>query len=65
MKPAGFFAIVGKVIGMSPSGKAPGSGPGIRGFESLHPSQVEKISPERAKLESLGSDNDFIAGVVF
>ena len=23
---------------MSPSGKAPGSGPGIRGFESLHPS---------------------------
>ena len=25
--------------GMSPSGKAPGSGPGIRGFESLHPSQ--------------------------
>ncbi len=24
--------------GMSPSGKAPGSGPGIRGFESLHPS---------------------------
>ena len=24
---------------MSPSGKAPGSGPGIRGFESLHPSQ--------------------------
>ena len=29
-----------KVIGMSPSGKAPGSGPGIRGFESLHPSQA-------------------------
>ena len=26
-------------IGMSPSGKAPGFGPGIRGFESLHPSQ--------------------------
>ncbi len=24
---------------MSPSGKAPGFGPGIRGFESLHPSQ--------------------------
>lgn len=27
---------------MSPSGKAPGFGPGIRGFESLHPSH-EKI----------------------
>ena len=26
-------------IGPSPSGKAPGFGPGIRGFESLHPSQ--------------------------
>lgn len=25
---------------MSPSGKAPGFGPGIRGFESLHPSQA-------------------------
>ena len=24
---------------MSPSGKAAGSGPAIRGFESLHPSQ--------------------------
>ena len=24
--------------GMWPSGKAPGFGPGIRGFESLHPS---------------------------
>ena len=24
--------------GMSPSGKAAGSGPAIRGFESLHPS---------------------------
>lgn len=26
---------------MSPSGKAAGSGPAIRGFESLHPSQME------------------------
>jgi hypothetical protein len=26
--------------GMWPSGKAPGFGPGIRGFESLHPSQA-------------------------
>ena len=26
---------------MSPSGKAPGFGPGIRGFESLHPSQIK------------------------
>ena len=28
-------------IGPSPSGKAPGFGPGIRGFESLRPSQME------------------------
>lgn len=28
-------------VGMSPSGKAAGSGPAIRGFESLHPSQEE------------------------
>lgn len=28
-------------VGMSPSGKAAGSGPAIRGFESLHPSQME------------------------
>ena len=28
-------------VGMSPSGKAAGSGPAIRGFESLHPSQDE------------------------
>ncbi len=27
---------------MSPSGKAPGSGPGIRGFESLHPSHENR-----------------------
>ncbi len=26
--------------GVWPSGKAPGFGPGIRGFESLHPSQI-------------------------
>lgn len=32
------FAL-GTIIGDSPSGKAPGSGPGIRGFESLIPSQ--------------------------
>ena len=34
---------VNPISGMSPSGKAPGSGPGIRGFESLHPSH-EKSS---------------------
>ncbi len=32
---------------MSPSGKAPGSGPGIRGFESLHPSHVKSGSCTR------------------
>jgi hypothetical protein len=30
--------------GMWPSGKAPGFGPGIRGFESLHPSH-DKTPP--------------------
>ena len=29
---------------MSPSGKAAGSGPAIRGFESLHPSQDKDTS---------------------
>ena len=29
---------------MSPSGKAAGSGPAIRGFESLHPSQDKYTS---------------------
>ena len=33
-----------RYIGVSPSGKAHGFGPCIRGFESLHPSQVELIS---------------------
>lgn len=30
-------------IGMSPSGKALGSGSSIRGFESLHPSQERQF----------------------
>lgn len=39
--------------GMSPSGKAVGSGPTIRGFESLHPSQdiiteVRALANERS-----------------
>ncbi len=29
-----------KKLGVSPSGKAAGSGPAIRGFESYHPSQA-------------------------
>jgi hypothetical protein len=33
--------IIAVAIGMWPSGKAPGFGPGIRGFESLHPSHAE------------------------
>ncbi len=28
---------------MSPSGKAHGFGPCIRGFESLHPSQIQEL----------------------
>lgn len=37
------FIIV--VIRAWPSGKAPGFGPGIRGFESLRPSQSKKVRP--------------------
>lgn len=37
-----FMACFHVDIGMWPSGKAPGFGPGIRGFESLHPSQQKK-----------------------
>ena len=37
------YVIIGKLInGGWPSGKAPGFGPGIRGFESLTPSQIER-----------------------
>lgn len=32
-------------IGMSPSGKASGFGPDIRGFESLHPNQKLILLP--------------------
>lgn len=35
--------------GMSPSGKAVGSGPTIRGFESLHPSQ-ENINDTSSRM---------------
>ncbi len=38
---------------MSPSGKAPGSGPGIRGFESLHPSQIREKFREAARAGDL------------
>ena len=31
------------IIGVWPSGKAHGFGPCIRGFESLHPSQVQHL----------------------
>ncbi len=36
--------------GMWPSGKAPGFGPGIRGFESLHPSQIRTFLELVARL---------------
>ena len=41
-----FIAIAN--IGMWPSGKAPGFGPGIRGFESLHPSHKKETSIRRS-----------------
>ena len=52
-------------IGEWPSGKAPGFGPGIRGFESLRPSQIRKTLPVIDKLESLDSENDSVTGLVF
>ena len=35
------ISVTKQTIGVSPSGKAHGFGPCIRGFESLHPSQEE------------------------
>lgn len=37
--------IIIHVIRASPSGKAVGSGPTIRGFESFRPSQISKLPP--------------------
>ena len=37
---------------VSPSGKAVGSGPTIRGFESLHPSQNQKKTPKESYFDS-------------
>ena len=41
-QPGGYIAhqVAHRNNGVSPSGKATGSGPVIRGFESYHPSQV-------------------------
>ena len=46
---------------MSPSGKARGSGPRIRGFESLHPSQNKNDPSGRFYFGSEGIElpNDF------
>ena len=52
-----------KHIGDSPSGKAVGSGPTIRGFESLISSQVEIILPP--KLYSLGGFYNIDDGLSF
>lgn len=38
---------------MSPSGKAPGFGPGIRGFESLHPSHEIITDTKEFELRAL------------
>lgn len=42
------FGILSNVLDLGdwPSGKAPGFGPGIRGFESLIPSQLKSHSKE-------------------
>ena len=41
---------------MSPSGKAPGFGPGIRGFESLHPSHENRQTFRSGVFHNLGRD---------
>ena len=46
--------------GMSPSGKAVGSGPTIRGFESLHPSQMHYKEVRKAKLFEQIEENEII-----
>ena len=38
------YSTIGLAVGDSPSGKAPGSGPGIRGFESLIPSHEIRLT---------------------
>ena len=44
------------LLGDSPSGKAAGSGPAIRGFESLIPSQ-ENLKPDKTrKREAFSKD---------
>ncbi len=45
------FATIIFVVGDSPSGKAPGSGPGIRGFESLIPSHKEPFACESTEAD--------------
>lgn len=37
-------------MGCSQVGKAPGFGPGMRGFESLHPSQIRERLPHDGHL---------------
>ena len=45
--------------GMSPSGKAVGSGPTIRGFESLRSSQNQKKTPKGSYFDSnLGGQDE-------
>ena len=46
------YAIMYVRVGDSPSGKAVGSGPTIRGFESLIPSQNQKKTPKESYFDS-------------
>ncbi len=38
-----FYVVLHFFVGVSPSGKAPGFGPGIPRFESLHPSHFSLL----------------------
>ncbi len=49
------FYICCLFVGVSPSGKAPGFGPGIPRFESLHPSHFSFISVFWRGVEQSGS----------
>ena len=46
---------------VSPSGKAVGSGPTIRGFESLHPSQKNEIESLLSNFIFLRVDRDYLS----
>ena len=50
-------------IGASPSGKAPGFGPGIREFEPLRPSQSRELRGNTQTVAHTGDKMDFFSSL--